>query len=232
MKTLLFKSTLILLTLSLLGCQNESRITYKYTEQPDFILCEIDNKNLYNEAIHSFEADIFKYFDKSNRAPLRAYKKFTSFALNGKLNIEDIASEHSLYLAKQLKKEAQLWHKTKASRTLNYSGILMECIVNNIIDKDLKTTFNALLSTNSIQRNTILTPIKNNSFQLLTDSSLKAFVAFEYYYSALMDIEASQLTVKDKSNTDRTSGDFNHKPTLELKQEPHLKDIHEGHNHD
>ncbi|WP_417235981.1 hypothetical protein [Bizionia paragorgiae] len=232
MKTLLLKSTLILFTLSLLTCKNEGRITYKYAEQPDLITCDLKNADLYNEAVYSFENDILTQLDESNQGLLQAYKKFILLTLYGHLKVEDIASEHSLKLAKQLKKDKQLWMETAGARSLNHEGLLMDCITNTVKDKDLQTTFNALLSTNSLNPRTILTPLRNNPIHLLTDGSVKSFMAFEYYYPALMDIEASQLTAKDKPSADNASDNVNKKPALELKQEPKLKDIHEGHNHD
>ena len=108
----------------------------------------------------------------------------------------------------------------------------MDCIVDNIINDDLKTTFNALLSTNSMRRNTVLTPIRNNARQLLTDRGLKTFVAFEYYYAVLMDIELSQLTSTLEPFKAKPAIEFNEKPLKDVQYVPKKIDNHEGHNHD
>ncbi|TYB70520.1 hypothetical protein ES676_13395 [Bizionia saleffrena] len=232
MKITFIKSVVLLILFSLSGCQKEERIVYKYTEQPDLIICDVKNEDLYNEAIHSFENDIFAFYDAIDQSPLKGYTQFTALALNGRLKVEDIASEHSLKLAKALKNDNQLWQTTAGIRTLNYSSLLMDCLVNKIKNDDLKTTFNALLSTNSMRRNTILTPIRNNARQLLTDKSLKAFVAFEYYYAVLMDKKSAQLTIKVAPIKVNTAVDFNKTPRLERTPARNKIDNHEGHNHD
>lgn len=232
MKGSIINSLVLITVLFLSGCAKEERIVYKYTEQPDFVICDLKNEDLYNEAIHSFENDIFTYYDTISQSPLKGYTQFTAFALNGRLKVEDIASEHSLKLAKLLKKDNQLWQTTSGITTLNYSSLLMDCIVDNIINDDLKTTFNALLSTNSMRRNTVLTPIRNNARQLLTDRGLKTFVAFEYYYAVLMDIELSQLTSTLEPFKAKPAIEFNEKPLKDVQYVPKKIDNHEGHNHD
>lgn len=232
MRVSLLKSVILITVLFLSGCAKEERIAFKYTEQPDLVICDVKNEDLYNEAIHSFENDIFAYYDTISQSPLKGYTQFTAFALNGRLKVENIASEHSLKLAKLLKKDNQLWQTTAGIKTLNYSSLLMDCLVNNIKNEDLKTTFNALLSTNSMRRNTVLTPIRNNARQLLTDQSLKAFVAFEYYYAVLMDIELSQLTTTLEPIKAKTAIEFNETPLKDIQYDSKKKDNHEGHNND
>lgn len=195
MKTKLFKLFVVASIITFTSCKKEEGIIidYKYADQPKVLACEFTQAQLYNEAIHSFENDIRKKYDKKSESAARAYSPFLSEALNGRLKIEDVASEHSLAIAKALKKDASLWRIEGNNTTLNYSNPLVDCIANNIKDQGLKTTFNALLSTNSMRPNLILTPLRGYARQIKSDGSIAAFIAFEFYYSKLLNMEPSQL---------------------------------------
>lgn len=237
MKTQFFKLLAITLLISSTSCKKEATIDYKYADSPKVLACDFEKTQLYNEAVYSFENDIAAFYDKQNKAVTRAYGQFTSNALNGRLKVEDIASEHSLDIAKALKTDASLWSVNGTNTTLNYSHPIVDCIVNNIKDNGLKTTFNALLSTNSMRPNLILTPLKNSSARLQSDGSLKTFVALEFYYSKLLNVDVSQLK-KPEPEPVKTNEkvDFNKTPRPEMKRDdaPAIqvnKDDHTGHDH-
>ena len=222
MKTQLFKLFAISLLIASTSCKKEVSVDYKYADSPKVLACDFEKTQLYNEAVYSFENDIAAFYDKQNKSVTRAYSQFTSNALNGRLKVEDIASEHSLEIAKALKTDASLWSVTGTNTTLNYSHPVVDCIVNNIKDAGLKTTFNALLSTNSMRPNLILTPLRNSPGRLQADGSLKTFLALEFYYSKLLNVDVSQLKKPEPEleavETDKKV-DFNKTPRPEIKKD-------------
>lgn len=233
MKTQIFKLFLISFAITLSSCKEEPSLEYKYADSPKALACEFKNAQLYNEAIHSFEDDIRNYYDKQNKNINAAYSGFTANTLNGQMKVESMASEHSLNIAKLLKAEGDLWIQNGESASLNHAHPMLDCIANNIKAIDIKETFNALLATNSMRKKLILTPLRSNTRQLPTDGSLKAFLAFEYYFPQLLNMDASQLTKpQPKPVTTDNKVDFNKTPAQPIQVKPKVEnDPHAGHNH-
>ena len=96
------------LTIFLFNCKNETvKIEYKYADKPETITCNVSNTKLYQEALYSFEDDIFKHYKKNNfkSTLINAYAQFTRNAINGRIKYDEIISEHSLKVFEALKKE-------------------------------------------------------------------------------------------------------------------------------
>ena len=75
----------------------------------------------------------------------------------------------------------------------------MHCISQNIANPDLKTTFNALLSTNSMSPRLFGAPLVSSYSLALNDKYLAAYVAFDLFYAKLFDVDFTQpLSKKPK----------------------------------
>ena len=148
MKTLSIKLLLVILIFNFSSCKKGSAsfTDYQFADQPAVITCpDIDNK-LLNEALYSFEKDITPYFDKQNQNENRAYNTFTKQATSKKTDITTFASKHSVALANALREAGFI-----GENGVNYNNPLIPCIAENMKKEDLKTTFNALVSTNSMR---------------------------------------------------------------------------------
>lgn len=237
MKTTFFKLFAIAILITSVSCKKEAPLEFKHADKPNVLACEFPKGDLYKEAVFSFEEDIINLFKGTgtNYTPSRSYITFITNAMNDKIKVEDIASRHSYDIAQLLKNDPDIWNRSGKTTTLDYSAPFMDCIANNIKITDIKTTFNALLSTNSMRPKLILTPLRGVARQIQGDGSLKTFVAFEYFYSKLMGVKDPSLlknptpidnTIK-KTNQDNTTKD---RPVIGTDSKP-LKDPHAGHNH-
>lgn len=232
------QTTFTLFTLFILftfsNCNNAKKIEYKFAESPKVLACDFPNGDLYNEAIHSFENDIINTYDMKSRSAAKSYSSFVNFSMRGNLKANDIASEHSLKIAHLLKEESDLWSNVDGKKSLNYSHPLVDCMVNNMKTKDLKLTINALLSTNSMRPNLILAPLSSSARVMQADGSLKGYVAFDFFFSKLLDTKLEELKNPnpqpiETAKTDQKV-DFNKapKPNAPVSTET---DPHAGHNH-
>lgn len=228
----------LVILVTLLGCDNSKTIEYKYAESPNLLACDFPNGDLLKEAVYSFEKDIVNTYDKKFENVTKSYSSLINFRLRGSVNVKDIASEHSLTIAKALKEDASLWQTNNGQTTLNYSHPLIDCLANNIKDNDIKVTYNSLLSTNSLKPNLILPLLSGSARLIQADGSLKTYIALELFYSQLLNVELEQLTNPNPQAQPEPAtpsvNDVNLNKTQ--KQATPLKaiekDPHAGHNHD
>ncbi|WP_406684740.1 hypothetical protein N1F78_03150 [Seonamhaeicola sp. MEBiC1930] len=224
------KITLISLTLIVFNCKNNNtNLEYKFADKPASIACNTPNEKLYLEALYSFEEDIFNFYVKNNRSSNRAssltyaYNQFTRNAVYGKVRYEGIVSKHTLAVFEALKNDNTLWDENNTKSHLSYSSPLIKCIGENIADKNLKTTFNALLSINDLSPKLFGAPLVSNYRSAISDKYLATYIAFDLYYSRLFDIDLSNITFPEKPET---KVDFNNVPPPS-----HDPNAHAGHNH-
>ncbi|WP_290697273.1 hypothetical protein [Lacinutrix sp.] len=190
--TIKLLALLILVTVS--SCNNSKKIEFKYTESIKLLTCDLPNVDLLKEAIYAFENDIINTYDAQNRNIVKSYTSYINLKSRNKADVKEIASAHSLAIAKALKEDTNLWTVSNGVTTLNTShSLIIDCIANNIKNKDIKTSYKALLSTNSFKSNLILPLFIGNTGVIQTDGSLKSFVALEYFYSQLLDVRLEEL---------------------------------------
>lgn len=214
----------ILLVFALASCKKENTFTdYKYAYEPNTLTCDNLDTKLYNEALYSFEADILSFYGKNNPNynQLQAYNQFIREGIYGRANLEGIISKHSTKVFEALKNDKNLWISQNGSTGLNYKSPFLDCISKNMSDKSLKTTFNALISTNSMSPKLFGAPLLTNYRFVQNDKYLATYVALDLYYSKFFDIDFAKINF-DKPDS---PVDFNNVP-----QQP-VEDPHAGHNH-
>ena len=211
------KSTLTLITFllvfTLFNCNKQNSFSdYKYSDKPEAIICEGLNSKLYNEALYSFEDDILKFYQqkKSNITLVQGYSQFIRAAIYSPPKFEEIVSKHTLDVFEALKNDTDLWDATNSKSHLNYNGKTLNCIASNIKDANLKTTFEALISTNSMSPKLFGTPLVTKYRNALNDKYLALCIALDLYYSKLFDIDFSKVNL-DKPEQ---KVDFNKVPKL------------------
>lgn len=211
------KSTLTLITFllvfTLFNCNKQNSFSdYKYSDKPEAIICEGLNSKLYNEALYSFEDDILKFYQqkKSNITLVQGYSQFIRAAIYSPPKFEEIVSKHTLDVFEALKNDTDLWDATNTKSHLNYNGKTLNCIASNIKDANLKTTFEALISTNSMSPKLFGTPLVTKYRNALNDKYLALYIALDLYYSKLFDIDFSKVNL-DKPEQ---KVDFNKVPKL------------------
>lgn len=212
MKTQFLKLFVIALVISAVSCKKETTLSeYKFGEKGTVLNCDNINLKLYNEALFSFEKDIETFYGKDKPNLTRAYSQFIRNAAIGRVKYEDIVSPHSLKVFDALKEENNLWNAESSKSYLSYTSPFFNCISNNIQNKDLKTTLNALVSTDSMNPKLFGTALASNYSAAMRDKYLAAYVAFDLYYAKLFNLDVSKVK--------------------ESEQKVSLNDSHSGHNH-
>lgn len=197
-----FYLIVLFFALNITSCKKENTFTeFEFADKPIALACENANSKLYNEALYSFENDILNFYSKENKSLLTAYSQFVRLAVFNRANYREIVSDHTLKVFEALKEDSELWDLNSPKSHLNYNSDLMHCISQNIINPDLKTTFNALLSTNSMSPKLFGTPLATSYSLTLTDKYLAAYVAFDLFYAKLFDVDFTQ-PVKEKAKVD------------------------------
>ena len=202
--------------LILINCKEpQPQLTFKYADQPVVVNCNQDYNDLINEALHHFEAILNDNYTNKNPSLASAYNSFIRESTTNKTNYNNISNQHALDIYEALKHIDGLWVQKNNELTLNYNHEIFSCINNNLTDKDLKSTYNALLVTNSMSIRMFKDALTTKSSRCTSDKYLATFVALELYYSKLAQVDLSKKQEKGL--------------------EPNLKedkDSHAGHNHD
>ncbi|MDB9960747.1 hypothetical protein OAD62_01490 [Oceanihabitans sp.] len=193
MKTFSTKIFLLLLIFNLISCKKENSTSsiseYKYAEQPQTINCANADSKLLNEALYTFENDITSFYDAKQKNAIRAYNGFIrQAASNKKPAFEEFASEHSVNIAKVLK-ETGVFNNDG----LNYNHEIIKCIGENMSAAGLETTFNALISTNSMSKELYKPALSGKASSMDKDKYLGLYVALEYFYAEVSKIDFSQI---------------------------------------
>lgn len=203
-------SILLLLTI-FTSCKKEATLSeYKYADKDYTVNCNNIDTNLLKEAMYSFEEDITNYYAKGGKKNLsQAYSRAISASIYGNAKYNEIVSPHTKEIFNILKTKTDLWNSTSKIKTLNYNTQLVKCLADNISDKDLKTTFSALLSTNSMSSKLFGEPLKRQSRLAIKDKALATYIALDMFYAKLFDVD---FNAPKKENTQ--------KPKLEPIKDP------------
>ena len=220
------KITLIpfLLFFIVFNCKKESTLSdYKYADKAVAFDCEGANSKLYNEALYSFEDDIVNYYKKGSQSYRldQAYSQIIRNSVFGRLKLEEIVSKHTVDVFEALKKEGDLWDADNSKSHLNYNSTTVNCISTNIKDKALKTTFDALITTNSMSPKLFGAPLASKYRNTLSDKNLALYVALDLYYAKMFDIDFSKVNLEKP----KQKVDFNQVPP-KTEVDPHA-----GHDH-
>jgi hypothetical protein len=208
------------------SCKKEDSFSnFKYADKPIAIECAGVNTKLLNEALYSFEDDITNHY-KQNRPNFRieqAYSQIIRNSVYGRLQLDKMVSEHTFEVFQALKKEEGLWDMNSSKSKLNYNSTAVKCISNTINDDNLKTTLNALLTTNSMSPKLFGPAIVNKFQKVINDKSLALYIALDLYYAKMFDFNFA----KAKFEQPEQKVDFNQVPRKVEEIDPHA-----GHNHD
>ena len=233
------KPLLILLVVSIFtSCKKEATLSeYKYADKEYTVQCEGVNPELLKEAVYSFEDDITNHFARNGNKNLsQAYSRAVNAGIYGRTKYNEIVSSHTKEIFKILKEDTNLWNTEGKTKTLNYNSEFVKCLADNISNKDIKTTFNALLSTNSMSPKLFGEALRRQSGLALKDKNLATYIALDLYYAKLFDVDFD-APIEEKKNIDfnktPSKSPVSKKVDLPMTKEKATKivDPHAGHNH-
>ena len=99
----------------------------------------------------------------------------------------------------------------------------MECISSNLENDALKTTLNALLSTNTMSPKLFGVPLTTKYSSAMNDKYLALYIALDLFYAKMFDVDFSNVNFDRPVEEQKV--DFNKRP------KPAPVDSHAGHNH-
>ena len=200
MKNYLKLTIILLIMVVFTNCKNDPQLSeYKFSEKEFQLNCENIDLDLIKEAVYSFEADITDYFTPKGKKNLsQAYPRVVNYGINARANFNKIASPHTQEIFEILRKDTELWNLNGEIKSLNYDHELVKCIANNLTDKDLKTTFNALLTTNSMSAKLFREPLRRKAYLAVNDIYLATYIALDMYYAKLFNVEFDKKNAKNK----------------------------------
>ncbi|MBC3757587.1 hypothetical protein H7U19_04180 [Hyunsoonleella sp. SJ7] len=215
-----------LIVITFCSCEKKAKektlSDYKFAEKGIVLNCDGFDAKLLNEALFSFEEDIIAHYGKDNPNVTRAYSQFVSYATRNRVKYSEVVSPHTVEIFEVLKTKSELWNPNSAKSKLNYDSPVFKCIVDNISDNNLKTTLNALLTTNSMSPKLFGPALQSKYSLAIRDKYLSAYMAFDLFYAKLFDVDLNQVKEKPKAKVD-----FNKLPP----KAPETNDPHAGHNH-
>lgn len=184
----------LLISFLLVGCKKEATLSeFKYSANDFQVTCEGVNPELLKEAVYSFEDDITNYFaQKGTKNLSQAYSRAVNLGIYGRAKYEEIASPHTIEIFEILQKDKDLWNINDDTKSLNYNNKFVKCLADNLVDKDLKTTFNALLTTNSMSSKLFGEPLRRSAYLAIKDKYLATYIALDMYYAKLFDVDFSK----------------------------------------
>ncbi|WP_053992263.1 hypothetical protein [Mangrovimonas sp. TPBH4] len=211
----------VILSFTLFNCKQESstpEIPLLYANRNEIKLCNTKDSLLLNEALQSFETDLLDTYGDEKKNSNRAYTQFFNAVRTKRIDYTVMVSDHTKEVMEALKTQPGLWATDGTEYHLNYNSPIVECVRTNMAESGFKTTFNALLDTNSMSYRMYGEAIRKQTTILSKDKYLALFVALDIYYAKLFNVNFT------KAEGAASNIDFNAAP-------PKKEDSHEGHNH-
>ena len=210
------RNYILLLIIITLTASCKEKLEYKYSDKPDILPCSLNDGMLIKEALYSFENYIvanYPYRDLHNIN--LGYSNYWHTATSDTPPKTDSLNAHTKSILNSLLARKNLWITTNGKITLNPDSELITCIAKNIADKDLKTTFNALISAKTLRSEYFMPAINRRSELFVKDKALATYVALELFYGKLAKLD---LTISDQERIEKNKSNSTH-------------DNHDGHNH-
>lgn len=170
-----------------IGCNQKPKLNFQFADLTQNISCTSTNDALLNEALHSFEQDIFVKYDSVKKLHRTAYARFITRGILGSEDYNALASVHSLEIRDALL-EAGILITNGTKSNLNYTHPDVQCIINNMKDTALKTTINALIETNSMDPTLFDSRLRNIGSSIANKPYQATYIALDAYYQNLVNI--------------------------------------------
>ncbi|PQB04684.1 hypothetical protein BST85_07085 [Aureitalea marina] len=193
MKKMLKYLSLLILTLAVVSCGPE--LEMKYQENPQPVECPGADKALLHEALYSFQEDIAKAYNYKRFDPkeplyiVNGYRYFVHKGGLGEADFAELMSSHTKAVLQELRKEP-IWSDVEGYSNLDYQSEFVVCVLDNIKNRDMQETFASLNEINSMSPKLTAEPLRRNVNQVANDPYLAMYIALDYYYNYLLDLES------------------------------------------
>ena len=198
------KRTFILLTIITLqfsSCK-EQKLEYQYSNKEDLIACSSGDMELIKEAVYAFEDYISKHYTFLGNTVAEGYHNYLKLLINNRPPASEFFSDHLKEVVTILKNEKDLWEINGSQIRLNYNNELVNCILKNIRDEEIKTTIGVLASSGTLTTE-VLGPALYAKKHLMEkeDRALATYVALDMFYTKLIQMSTPGYVEESKKNS-------------------------------
>ncbi|MDE0598534.1 MAG: hypothetical protein OSB51_05110 [Dokdonia donghaensis] len=177
----------LLLSVSLISCDDKKELTLQHSEKESITACGDEDSALLNEALFQFEQDITEAYDPEAKRLVSAYGRYLYVGFTGTAEFDRVATCLSIAIYKELLARNILLEDGGTSN-LNYMHPAVQCVINNMEDKDLSTTINALVETNTMNPKLFNSRMRNFGRQAKDQRVTALYVALDAFYQHLAPV--------------------------------------------
>lgn len=192
MKKIQYILCFVFLGSTVLSCEKvKTPLVIHHADKEQPITCGGDKSALLNEVLHQFEEDISNTYDPVDKLPYKAYSTYLYAGLSGTANYDRIVSKHAIDLRKILVLEGVIEEGIGLSN-LNYKHPFVQCIFDNMKDKNLVKTIRNLEEIGAMTPSLFNTRMKNYARTTKTDRYAALYIALDTYYQRLTMTEVPE----------------------------------------
>ena len=177
----------ILVAFFITSCSMHPSLEYQFGDKEQPISCAVQTNALLNEALYSFEKDIYDYCTIETKTEVLSYGQYIYKGVAGTAPYKEIASYHSLNIRDQLLKE-NILISNGVNSNLNYDHPAVKCLIDGIEDVALKKTITSLLEINSMDPAMFNSRLRNFGQQAAKNRYQAAYIALDSYYQNLVGL--------------------------------------------
>jgi len=204
---------LAIISLQFTSCKQQ-KLNYKYSDKEELVECSSGDMELIKEAVYEFENYIAKHYAFIGNTTAEGYHNYLELLVDNRPPAVEYLSEHLKEIVTVLKNEKHLYTINGSKTRLNYNHELVNCILENIKDEQVKTTLNAMIPSNTVSAIALAPVLFSKKLTMAKeDRALAMYVALDMFYSKL--IYMSLPDYKEEPSKFRDVNDFemlNQKP--------------------
>lgn len=178
--------------------ESSNKLDYRYATTVTNLDCGEEHNELIKEAVGSFEEDLRQAYAPERGNPLMTYGRYVSSAMRVNGNVKDLATSHSLEVMDALRDVEGLWIVEGNNVSLNDNHPIVQCLVDNVKNDQLRTTMKSLQSIDNLDHILLQSRLRMVVGTMPQDKSLVAYVALDSYYPRLYHVKESELMGKTK----------------------------------
>jgi hypothetical protein len=192
---------LLIATLCITGCTNNSKINYKYQKNDDLFYCDGIDMKLIKEAVYAFENYIKNhYFFQGEKTVEKGYYFYWEIAKGNRIPAVEFIDAHTLAIRDELKKIDGLWITTNDEAALNMKHPLAQCISDYMDNEQLKKIYDVLRETNTFKNQVFIAPLKRDVKSIMKDKGLVTYLALNTFYARILNLDFSNMDELMKIN--------------------------------
>ena len=191
------KQSLLGLLIGLTACNSGPE--YRYQDLPQVVDCNEMPQDFMHELMYSFREDIGIYYNQysdyiegTTGYYFEAFGNYVYFGFDGTARFDDIASEHSRELLKELRTNKDFWVVKNDQQRLNYAHPYLMCLIDGVKNDNLRVSLQNLRKANSLSPELIAETMRINFQEILGDPNLAMYLALDGFYQPLINRSAKR----------------------------------------